>query len=189
MLHIFLALLNEEEREIFTVLWEKYSLKLLKRINNKVLNMESAQDLVGDTFISLMSHYERYSELTDEQLKAMLITISDHITINYLKKHSRIHIISKESFDDQYDIDELDLVEADFNVEDVVLSEIKIKKIEEIINNLDDKYSNILKMKLFVGLSYNEIAEMLSLTTDVVRKRFERGRKQIIIEMEREKIW
>ena len=185
MLPIYLILATNEERELFSLLWNKYSLKLLKRINIKVSNMSIAQELVSDTYVALMNNFNRYNDLSEEQLKAMLLTISDHLTINYLKKHSKINILSLHNENIDKNIEETEICDTSINVEKMVISKITVKEIEKIIEELDPIYSEILKLKLYVGLSNSEISKILNLKPQTIRKRFERAKKLIIKQLEK----
>ena len=71
--------------------------------------------------------------------------------------------------------------ERETNYEEIMVDNINslidAKLIAEKINELPDKYKDVLVLKYFNELSNKEIAVILNITELVVRKRIERARK------------
>lgn len=190
MLFIYLATLSEEEQNKFLILWEKHSKKLLVYVDAKMYGInthKTAEDIVGDAYLLLMTHYQRYEELEEYQLKALLIKICNNLLINEAKRGNRIYFTSTSQINDDGEESEMEIYDDRFIPEAIVISEDTVTRIEKIIQTLDIKYQDVLNMKLFIGLDDEDIAKTLNITKENVRKRYQRGREMIIKKMGRGK--
>jgi len=190
MLFIYLATLSEEEQNKFLILWEKHSKKLLVYVDAKMYGInthKTSEDIVGDAYLLLMTHYQRYEELEEYQLKALLIKICNNLLINEAKRGNRICFTSTSQINDDGEENEMEIYDDSFVPEAIVISEDTITRIESIIQTLDIKYQDVLNMKLFIGLDDEDIAKTLNITKENVRKRYQRGREMIIRKMGRGK--
>lgn len=186
MLFIYLATLSEEEQNKFLILWEKHSKKLLVYVDAKMYGInthKTAEDIVGDAYLLLMTHYQRYEELEEYQLKALLIKICNNLLINEAKRGNRIYFTSTSQINDDGEESEMEIYDDRFILEAIVISEDTVTRIEKIIQTLDVKYQDVLNMKLFIGLDDEDIAKTLNITKENVRKRYQRGREMIMKKM------
>ena len=186
MLFIYLATLSEEEQNKFLILWEKHSKKLLVYVDAKMYGInthKTAEDIVGDAYLLLMTHYQRYEELEEYQLKALLIKICNNLLINEAKRGNRIYFTSTSQINDDGEESEMEIYDDSFIPEAIVISEDTVTRIEKIIQTLDIKYQDVLNMKLFIGLDDEDIAKTLNITKENVRKRYQRGREKIMKKM------
>ncbi len=146
-------------------LWEQYRKKLFV-ISYKILgDRQDSEDAVSEAYVRLSSHIERYSELEENQLLALLITITKNIARDKLK--SRRDSVSFEDCECE--------PSGKPGVETMVLSSENVKRIEREIENLSDTYRDVIKLRLYVELSFREISEALGIPEATARKRYQRG--------------
>lgn len=191
MLFLYLETLTEEDQNRFWNIWEKNQKNLLAYVQCKLYGVQtykSAEDVVSDSFLALMTHYERYYELPDEKIKFLLIKICENNIKNIVIRSQKVSMDSLTyDNDDDGEFTEIEISDGSQNPEELTISEDTVAKIERIVISLDAKYRDVLQLKLFVGLGDDLIAEALKITKENVRQRYRRGRKMIIKELGGEK--
>lgn len=142
--------------------------KLMKFIALKMLrNEEMAEDAVGDALVALIENLNRIGEVDSADTKAFVYIVIRYTALNSYnrsKRHATVNI------DDliNYKVDETDAFE------NIYLNDWFVK-----INELPTKYRDVLQLKVYYELSVTEIAKLLSISEDLVRKRLERARKML----------
>ena len=71
------------------------------------------------------------------------------------------------------------------DVSDDILQSYYADQLAKALNAMPDKYSDVFIMKVNYGFSYAEISEMLKITEENARKRYERA-KNMLYEMQQE---
>lgn len=176
MLDFYLLMLDTAQQNIFIQLWEKYSERLLYRAYGYLGHREAAEEAVGDTFLSLMKHFSRYEDCSEDELLALLLTILDNTMRNQTKRSSRIRFISLQRNDEP----DMDLPDSKADPAEIALSRITVQRIMELLTRLPPIYREVLDLRLLRDWSYDTIAALLGITPETARKRFERGRKMIL---------
>ena len=150
---------DEYKKEIAGVITE-YS-DMLFRICFLILkNEQDTQDVLQDTFIKYMEKKPKFA--SEELRKAWLITVSQNKCRDFLRFHKRHQYV------------ELSCVE-------------EILQIEEISKDIDFKlfwkmkasYKTVIILHYIEGYSVKEIAGMLKITENAVKKRLQRGRMEL----------
>ena len=109
-------------------------------------NKEVAQDICSEVFIKSMKSIEK---IEDSKVKSYLFQVGKNTYYNYYKRNKKIFLTeSSEAFD-------LTLVsfEKDF------LEKENLTKLDMAINNLDNPYKDVVKLRLN-ELSFKEIGEI-----------------------------
>ena len=74
----------------------------------------------------------------------------------------------------------MDLPDSKADPAEIALSRMTVQKIMELLNRLPPIYREVLDLRLLRDWSYDTIAEILGITPETARKRFERGRRMIL---------
>ncbi len=115
-------------------------------------------------------------DVSDEKkVKSLLKVICRNIAIDMLRK------IGKEvsMYDDVPDQSRSDLSE-------VIINKENLTRLLDCIGSLRPIYRDVMMLKFYNGYENQEIAKMLGITEDTIRKRIERGRKELKILLEKE---
>ncbi len=184
--------LSEEGRNRVLSLWQEYCAALL-RYAKKELGQSSpsggpygeAEDIVSEAFERLMSHYERYENLTDEQIKSILIRTVRNLAVDAYRRRKRLPVplsVSEPDGDDAPDSpprnpERQQLEER--TPEEVVVSEDNIRRMKVMIRSLTPALRDVLEMRLIEERTNREIAEELGIPESVVRQRLSRARKAL----------
>lgn len=150
--------LTKGDKRAFEELFQKYYSLLVVFANKMVKDMDSAKEIVQDTFVGF---YEKREEIKiHTSLKAHLFQSVRNRSLNYLKRENTIRnhhqIIESESKDDVLNFND--------TIEEVELEQ----KIYAAINSLPDKCQEIFRMSRFEGLTNQEIADHLTLSKRTV---------------------
>ena len=131
-----------------------------------------AEDIVSDVYLKLVQNIKSIDFTKSEKEIKSYILISVVNRINLLFKEKEYIEVSID------DYDEKDLSEQDF-VEYLVIKE-RYSEVVEAIRELDEKYRIPLTYKYYYEKSNREIADLMEISEETVRKRLQRGRQKLI---------
>jgi RNA polymerase sigma-70 factor (ECF subfamily) len=136
--------------------------------------METAKDLVQDTFVKAIQYRDKYT--ADNNIKAWLFTILLNTYLNQVTKLSAKNTINDET-EDEYILK--NTMYEEYNAE----NSINTKDIQSTIDNLEDDYR--IPFQLFVdGYKYKEIADKTNLPIGTVKSRIFFARRQLMENLE-----
>ena len=122
---------------------------------------QSAEDALQDTFLKAYLRRSKYIEMQQE--KAWLYQIARNTAYDMLRKRRREFPIEKEQINDA--------IEKVVHHEDLHEHLIYM----EMIADLNEVEREIVSLKIIAGLTHQEIAKVLHMTTGSVKKRYERA--------------
>ncbi len=132
-----------------------------------VNNVEEAEDVLQDAFISAFNNLESYRG--DSTFGAWLKRIVINKAINYVNKRKPERLPEDEHFDVKEE-EEVDVLEGfPFTVE----------KVRVAIEALPDGYRSVLSLYLLEGYDHGEIAEILGITESTSKSQFNRAKKKL----------
>ncbi len=190
--------LSEEGQNRVLSLWQESCAALL-RYAKKELGQTAptgeAEDIVSDAFELLMIHYERYENLTDEQIKSILIRTVRNLAVDAYRRRKHLPMpLSDPGGEDDSDFPpgpeeerlSQELPPELCSPEEIVVSEDSIRRMKAMIRSLSPALRDVLAMRLIEERTNREIAEELGIPETAVRKRFSRARKALILKWEEE---
>ena len=167
---MFLLVLDTEEDVLLAEqIYLKYKNLLFVVANDILQNQHDAEDALQQTMIRVIDNIDKIKDIDSKQTRNFLCIICRNISLNMFNK-----IKSANISEIKYDLP--DLRE---DIETLILTKDMYIKLKEFIDTLDKKYQDVLFLKLNHNLSGEEIARILDIKPETVRKRLERSRKQI----------
>lgn len=158
--------LNKSEEEIKELVDNHSS--LIFRISYCILsNPEDAKDAVQETFLKYITKAPEFND--EEHKKAWLIKVATNISKNMLMFHLRRETINLN------DIENIGINEEDFET-------------FELIMNLPTKHKIVMTLYYIEGYRSKEIAEIIGISEEAVRKRLQKGRELLKREIEKEQL-
>jgi len=163
----------------FDALVVKYEKKIFNVIYRMLGDYEEATDLTQETFISAFKHYDRFRG--DSKVFTWLYQIARNLCINRVRQRERQRGMRFESLDQPRETDDDDGLTreiADWSQSpQIVLESNELReKMMAAINSLPPDYKEVLVLREFEGLTYNEIVEQTGLTLENVKTRLSRAR-------------
>lgn len=142
-------------------IYEKRKQELFRFLYVLLGDKQSAEDALQDTFLKAYLHRSKYIEMQQE--KAWLYQIARNTAYDMLRKRHREFPVEKEQINDA--------IEKVTHHEDVHEHLIYM----EMIADLNEVEREIVSLKIIAGLTHQEIAKVLHMTTGSVKKRYERA--------------
>lgn len=181
MLEMIMAIENEEDRHFVLQLVEDYYDKMILVAKKIVKDDSVAKDVAGATVENVINYIEKFKKADEEQYLTKLVIVTCR-NISYKRYNAVKRANSKKSsivFEDEGERKEIELSEVEESVEDLIISEENCKVLRELIDALDDKYSDVIWLRA-QQYDNEEIAQILDISVDLVRQRTLRARKKIL---------
>ncbi len=139
-----------------------YSYFLSKHKSGKMKNREDADDLANNVFLAFAEQYKKIENIENWLRRVLFLTF-----VNWYKKQ-KAHV----SFELNEEIINQDST-PNFG------DNVDLQKISSIISTLNDNKKNIIKMRFWEGLKFQEIAEKLDKNEAAIKKMFYRTIEEI----------
>ncbi len=157
---------NKSEEEIKELV-DSYS-SLIFRISYCILcNMEDAEDAVQETFLKYITKAPEFNG--EEHRKAWLIKVAANISKNMLMFRLKRETVNID------DIENIGIGENDYETFELIMS-------------LPAKHKVVMTLYYVEGYRSAEIAEIIGISEEAVRKRIQKGRELLKKEFEKEKL-
>lgn len=154
------------DKESFEVIVDKYMEKIIYFIYGFVKRMDVAEDLSQDVFVYILTNKNKYD--FKYSLKTYLYIIAKSRAINYIKRENKITYLQ----DNEY-------IFTEEEIEEVIFSKEKSKKIKEAISKLPEPQNQIIYLVDIEELSYSEICKILDMSMPKVKSLIHRARKKL----------
>nr|WP_296437504.1 sigma-70 family RNA polymerase sigma factor [uncultured Acetatifactor sp.] len=169
-------LIKQDKNKGAAALLETYTGLLWSVCARRLQNPEDIRECVNDAFSEFCLHADRYDE-AKSSLRNYLCMIADRKALNrYRDNCRRERAESAASGEQAWKEDGQEAFRAPGGAGD---GEYTREELEAAIDKLDPMDSQIIRMKYYQGLSYQEIAEKLALNYETVKKRGQRSLKKL----------
>lgn len=163
----------------FDALVAKYERRIFNVIYRLIGDYEEATDLTQETFVSAFKHYDRFRG--EAKVFTWLYQIARNLCINRIRQRDRQRSLRIESLDQPRDSDEDQGLTREIpdwsSSPQIVLEEQELRqRILAAIEALPPDYREVVVLREFQNLSYNEIVEVTGLTLENVKTRLSRAR-------------
>ncbi|MEA4832917.1 ECF RNA polymerase sigma factor SigX [bioreactor metagenome] len=120
-----------------------------------------AEDVLQDTMIEIYKYSDTYRQGSNP--KAWILAMTRHLSIDVVRKRKS-----------DIPLDELN--EIDISEDNAQAASLEVF---EILGSLDEDDKQIVIFRLYAGLSYKEIAGIMSFTVSAAQKRYQRALKKL----------
>lgn len=170
--------LNKGDQKAYAELMGRYKdsvyFMLLKMVNNK----EDADDLTIEAFGKAFKRLDQYTP--NFAFSTWLFKIATNNCIDFLRKKKNEG--SKYSIDRTFENDEgsemtIEIKSNSLTPEETAIKKEKNKVLHEVVESLKPRYKELVKLRYFDELSYEEISERLELPIGTVKAQLFRARE------------
>ena len=166
---ILLHQIKNGNQQAFAQLYDTYKEKIYRFIYFRVSDEERAEDLANDVFMRIFDYIQKGN--TIENFRAFLYQIARNLIIDFYRTrdHEALPIdeFIEENIPEKEDLEEKIDIKLD------------IEKIKESVKKLPDPYQEVIVLRFIEGMSFKEIARLISTTEDNARQRAHRGIKKL----------
>lgn len=142
--------------------------KVFRRCYSKTSSKEVAKDLTQDIFTRTWDYINRGKDI--QYINSFIYRVTSNRIKDYYKKKKSIPMANMGDFDEN-------TVSSD-DIHERITDRAEVKRIKGRLNELGERYSEVIRMRVFEGRSPQEIAEILGERTNTVSVRIHRGLKK-----------
>ncbi|ALU24975.1 RNA polymerase sigma-70 factor [Myroides odoratimimus] len=148
--------------------WSEVYNFMLKRTANEV----DAEDITIETFSKAFTNISKYD--STYAFNTWLISIAKNVHIDMIRKRKNMSFLDiNDEENQQYH----DIIDDTMNKEDELIQEQNLVIFKSYINLLKPHYQEVIDMRFFQEMSYNEIAEALNEPLNNVKVKIMRAKK------------
>lgn len=137
-------------------------------------NVHEAEDLVQETYLRAIVAIDRFRE--DGNAKAWLYTILRNIRLNQVRQQRiRPKLLELDAHENSGDL----LIEAGKDPHTQYVCKMEIRQLHEALQQLSKEFREIILLREFAELSYQEIATLLGCAPGTVMSRLARARSKL----------
>lgn len=161
--------------------FETLVLEYEKNVYNIALRMtgnsEDAADMTQEAFIKAYNSLQSFRG--DSKFSVWLYRIVSNVCLDFLRSKNRRPTVSLSVEDDDGEDAQLDVADESQSPELLLDRKLTRDSVRRGLDSLPPDYRQILLLREIQGLSYDEIAQTLSLEVGTVKSRIFRARKRL----------
>ena len=161
--------------------FETLVLEYEKNVYNIALRMtgnsEDAADMTQEAFIKAYNSLQSFRG--DSKFSVWLYRIVSNVCLDFLRSRNRRPTVSLSVEDDDGEDAQLDVADESQSPELLLDRKLTRESVRRGLDSLPPDYRQILLLREIQGLSYDEIAQALSLEVGTVKSRIFRARKRL----------
>ena len=164
------------ERRAFTVLADRYHVRLMNFIQRTIGDRERAEDLVQETFIRVYRHLHRFDQT--KKFSTWVYTIAGNLAKNELRNRSRNPLVLFQTIKKNWDADHRPLEWEDntYRPDDLYRKRHLKEMIDGAVAQLPEHHRMVFVLREMEGKTYEEIAEITGVNLGTVKSRLNRAR-------------
>ena len=156
---------------------DRYESKLIQYIQRVIfVSKEDAEDILQEVFIKAYRNLNGYD--SKYSFSSWIYRIAHNEAISFLRKKKKV-------IEGNGDIEIFERISSGEDIEDDFISELKRKEVRGLLSKLDPKYREVLILRYFEDMEYNEISDILHTSIGNVSSLINRGKSRFKMLIER----
>jgi RNA polymerase sigma-70 factor, ECF subfamily len=160
------------EQVAFKKLLDKYWPEVYGFILKRTENETDAEDVTIETFAKAFDKIKTYNP--EFQFNTWLIAIAKNVHIDHIRKRKSNLFVE---FDDQENHQAFQIIDDSLSKEDQIIYEQNLAQLLVFIKKLKPHYQEVIQLRYFQEMSYQEIAEQLNEQLNNVKIKLLRAKK------------
>jgi RNA polymerase sigma-70 factor, ECF subfamily len=158
------------DENALAVLIKRHQSKIYGFIYSKMADRDVADDVFQDTFIKVIKTLKSNSYNEEGKFLPWVMRISHNLIVDHYRKNKKMPMLRET---EEFSIFSV-LTDTSMNIEGRIITEVIEKDLQKIIKQLPDDQREVLTMRIYQDLSFNEIAELtgVSINTALGRMRY-----------------
>lgn len=168
--------LEKGDQQAYAGLMDKYRESIYFMMFKMVQNSDDADDLTIEAFGKAFKRLDQY--VPSFAFSTWLFRIATNNCIDFIRKRKLKTMSIDKTFEDGEGDETVITIESEgLNPEQNMIKEQKIKMMRKVVDQLKPRYKNLVVLRYFEELSYEEIAEELNLPLGTVKAQLFRARE------------
>ncbi|MBL1231198.1 MAG: sigma-70 family RNA polymerase sigma factor [Vicingaceae bacterium] len=169
---------DHQDEKAYAVLLAKYKDSIFYMMLKMVKNQDDADDLTIEAFGKAFNRLHQYTP--DYAFSTWLFKIATNNCIDFIRKKKMITFSIDKGFEDgEGNSSTFDIKENNLNPEEKFMRKQKIRIMREMVDHLKPRYKQLIVLRYFRELSYDEIAETTELPLGTVKAQLFRAREML----------
>lgn len=160
---------NEEQQNELAEFYKKNKSRIYSVAYSRLHNREAAEDAIQETFLNIVKYPKSFFGMEEHKKISYVLTVLGNAVSRSMKDQLQ------NSFDE---LDEETEGET-LSVEDAVIGNIAANELKTFISQLSEARRSVIELKVVHGMSNSQIAYILGISEETVRKRISNTYKQI----------
>lgn len=159
----------------FEKLLSKNQGKVFGYIMKMVRDEELANDIFQDAFVKVIKTLKSGKYNEEGKFLPWVMRITHNLIIDHFRKDKKMPIAGRGSGNDEDEFDIFSILKIeDANVEDEIIYQQILSDVKGLVAYLPDDQKEIIEMRIFMGMSFKDIAERtdVSINTALGRMRY-----------------
>ena len=168
--------LEKQDQQAYAELMDKYRDSIYYMMLKMVQNADDADDLTIEAFGKAFKRLDQY--VPNYAFSTWLFRIATNNCIDFIRKRKlRTLSIDKPYEDSEGEEGMISLESKGLDPEQTFIKEQKIKLMRKVVDQLKPRYKNLVVLRYFEELSYEEISKELNLPLGTVKAQLFRARE------------
>ncbi len=169
-----LQLYVDGSEQAFEVLLLRHKSRIFQFVLSKVKDIDLANDLFQDTFIKIINTLKGGKYNDEGKFLPWAMRIAHNLIIDYFRKNNKVRFVTETTYQNTDFTIFHTLFDQSLNVEQTIMKDEIESQVVELIELLPDTQKDVLKMRMYQDLSFQEIAEQeeISINTALGRMRY-----------------
>lgn len=150
-------------KEKINSLYDNHSHELFVYIYRLTGSYEQSEDILHDCFLNMIK-YSQKNEINEKTVRAFLYRSAHNLSINYLKKKSRLKI---SSLDSEPNLETRDNISSSIEYDELN------KKIYLLLDNLDELSRSIFVMRKENKINFEQISKITGKSESTIRRKLQ----------------
>ena len=158
------------DEKAIEILIKRHQQRLFSFIYSKVKDRDITEDIFQDTFIKVIRTLKKGNYNEEGKFLPWVVRISHNLVIDYFRKSNRMPTFKNT---DEFNIFSV-LGDGALNAENAIIKEQIHADVRELVNELPEEQKQVLVMRMYNDMSFNEISENtgVSINTALGRMRY-----------------
>ena len=181
MLHYLLLITEDDHIPQIEYLYNRFHDEMMRLGKSQLRNagdnnyLYDAEDVVQASFVKISKYIKSIDfSKSDQELKTYVFRILTNEVNNFLSDRDEcdniedhLGVLSDEDFFERVKIEE------------------EYNEVVQAIKALDDKYSTVMMCRYYDEMEVKDVAELMGLTEKTIYTRLDRGKKLLLVQLER----
>ncbi len=174
--HELIAAIRDGDEVAFQEIVRRYRNPITNFVYRMIDDYDRSVELAQETFIRIFTSASRYQ--ANYSFSTYIYRIASNLAISELRRRKRRRFVSLFSpfVNDDGETVEIDPPDLAPRIDETMIEDERRCAVARAITSLPEKYRSALVLRDVEGLSYDQIAEVLSLSEGTVKSRINRAR-------------
>ncbi len=174
--HELIAAIRDGDEVAFQEIVRRYRNPITNFVYRMIDDYDRSVELAQETFIRIFTSASRYQ--ANYSFSTYIYRIASNLAISELRRRKRRRFVSLFSpfVNDDGETVEIDPPDLSPRIDETMIEEERRRAVSRAITSLPEKYRSALVLRDVEGMSYDQIAEVLSLSEGTVKSRINRAR-------------